>query len=461
MMMTRKELTRRDFLRASAGAAAGILATACVPTMTPAVAPEAEAVEEISWPPAPAEIRVSHWWGDYLRDQSGMIPIVEEKTGLKVQEEHLPFWEEKFLIELVSGVAPDSLMVGPGVYGVVFAGGLMDPLAPYIEAAQLDMSKFAVDQRIDSGYKGVVYALSIFFDEAVVGFINKTKADETGIKLPEWGTPEFDTWTWDDYVEFAKAATKIKADGTHEQYGDSRTWNDMWWLPDGVMHQHSGELMFDDGIWDFEEKETIINSPGNVAAVQATTDMVVKHRVSPTVSAQGMIEGGVYNSGLAMCEFSGSGLQAPTEWEVAMIALPWNTTRSHRYGGNGFTVNSNSDKKEQAAQFTIEMATDWDVQHVYAETAGQPAYETLEHIEQVKDPWFQTLHLIATSRVKGFSKCERCTEDFEWRPGWYGREFAFFRNRTTEAFETVLLGEKSVQEALDETADDINARLNA
>ena len=84
-----------------------------------------------------------------------------------------------------------------------------------------------------------------------------------------------------------------------------------------------------------------------------------------------------------------------------MIALPWNTTRSHRYGGNGFTVNSNSDKKEQAAQFTIEMATDWDVQHVYAETAGQPAYETLEHIEQVKDPWFQTLHLIATrgSRV--------------------------------------------------------------
>ena len=169
----------------------------------------------------------------------------------------------------------------------------------------------------------------------------------------------------------------------------------------------------------------------------------------------------MYNSGLAMCEFSGSGLQAPTEWEVAMIALPWNTTRSHRYGGNGFTVNSNSDKKEQAAQFTIEMATDWDVQHVYAETAGQPAYETLEHIEQVKDPWFQTLHLIATSRVKGFSKCERCTEDFEWRPGWYGREFAFFRNRTTEAFETVLLGEKSVQEALDETADDINARLNA
>jgi ABC-type glycerol-3-phosphate transport system substrate-binding protein len=235
----------------------------------------------------------------------------------------------------------------------------------------------------------------------------------------------------------------------------------MWWLPDGVMHQHSGELMFDDGIWDFEEKESIINSPANVAAVQAMTDMVITNRVSPTVSAQGMIEGGVYNSGLAMCNFSGSGLQAATEWDVAMIALPWSATRSHRYGGNGFTVNNKSDKKEQAALFTIEMATDWDVQQVYAESAGQPAYETLEHIEQVKDPWLQTLHLIATSRIEGFSKCERCTENMEWRPGWYGKEFAFFRNRTTEAFETVLLGEKTVQEALDEAVVDINALLNA
>ena len=49
-----------------------------------------------------------------MRDQSGMIPIVEEKTGLKVQEEHLPFWEEKFLIELVSGVARTPSWSAPG-----------------------------------------------------------------------------------------------------------------------------------------------------------------------------------------------------------------------------------------------------------------------------------------------------------------------------------------------------------
>ena len=182
-----KELNRRDFLRGSAGVAAGILATACAPT---ASAPEAEADAEDMPEKMEIELAFSHWWGDYFGDVTQMIPIFTEKTGIKVQEQPSPWsgYHDKLLTQLVGGTAPDAFLADTFFNGTFYPSGLWAALDEAINLADLDIDKFAVDPWVETSYEGTVYALSIFLQEAQLIWINKAMADETGIELPVWGT---------------------------------------------------------------------------------------------------------------------------------------------------------------------------------------------------------------------------------------------------------------------------------
>ena len=453
-----KELNRRDFLRGSAGVAAGILATACAPT---ASAPEAEADAEDMPEKMEIELAFSHWWGDYFGDVTQMIPIFTEKTGIKVQEHPSPFggYHDKLLTQLVGGTAPDAFLADTFFNGTFFPSGLWAPLDEAINLTDLDIDKFAIDPWVETSYEGTVYALSIFLQEAQLIWINKAMADETGIELPVWGTPEFDTWRWDDFHNFVMAGTQRKDDGMIEQYGWGQVYSSMWWGPHSWIHQNGGEL-FDEGIWTYQETETLIHEPQFVEMMDRLLGLTTRDKVGPTMAAEEVVEGGTYRSQLAMCKLGTSAfVDNVLDFEQYVIHLPWTVQKSHGIGANHNAANASSDHLEEAIQLVIMMATDWEMQQQYTNLAGQSPYETVAHIEAAPEGPAKDVDLMAISRIEGMSTIPENTTPFAWRCGWYGIEPFVFRDRMAEAMQEVLLGEKTTQEAMDDAKAEFDAHL--
>ena len=58
-----------------------------------------------------------------------------------------------------------------------------------------------------------------------------------------------------------------------------------------------------------------------------------------------------------------------------------------------------------------------------------------------------------------FHKCEECAEDFMFVPANFGRQAIFFKDTMNTAVQTILAGEQTTQEAMDEAKALIDAEL--
>ena len=96
------------------------------------------------------------------------------------------------------------------------------------------------------------------------------------------------------------------------------------------------------------------------------------------------------------------------------------------------------------------------------------AYDVRAHLDAYSRPdvskeeeWrFRRDHEVWCSRHPGISNCSACTENSVFHPRWVGGKAAqVFQDTVDSAIQSVLIGEKEVQEAMDEAKAKVDAAL--
>jgi multiple sugar transport system substrate-binding protein len=201
--VSRKQLSRREFLRLSGLTAAGGLLAACAPAATPApaaapttsavvapaaaaAAPTAAAVAAATVPvtvaaPATAGGTISVLVASDKEWVPALIQKFTADTGIKVSPSIVD-WNDlgtKFTVAAAGGASTyDVVDVDPSAHGAFMKAGYLEPLDRYMASVQNDI----VNPSIFS-YNGKIYGMPWFID-ALFFFYNKDMLDKAGISAP-------------------------------------------------------------------------------------------------------------------------------------------------------------------------------------------------------------------------------------------------------------------------------------
>ena len=462
-MNAKKNLTsRRDFLRLSAAGAVSAIAVACAPGAVQPV--EDSAGEAMPASEEPVEIRLSHWWGEQHKK---WLPIVEEKSGTIFKEEIYPFGEyvTKVLTQVAGGVAPDIIQLGGPMYPDFFPRGIFVPFNDVLASSDIDMSKWYADPVVEHGYKGDIMGLSLFTQQAMMAYVNLDLVRNAGYPeedLPLWGNSNFDQWNWSDFVDFMKAVTIRSSDGTIEQYG--------YQAAETSINAYGYQLATYD-TWfiddtEYDETECLLDTPEAIAAVHDYVDLTVVHGVAPTLEAQQGIEGGLFRAGLAAASVSWSNqtyLAAQLPFELGFMHLPWVERRVHGVNANLWCINKESAVIPKAQEAAIVQTTDYEVGQALVDLAATlSAYDPAYYLDSLPEGDLGTIVQVMLARLEGMSACDYCTEDVNiFKRAAFGRVGRFMQDKFRTGVELAFIGEKTVEEAMQEAKASIDQEIQA
>jgi multiple sugar transport system substrate-binding protein len=230
--MTKKNVSRRQFLYMASSTAAAALLASCAPAATPAVQ-SGDAPKEVAAPKEPVKLR---WWGG-VPEPNGPQQTVEAwnaaNSDIQVEYVQYPNNDE-------GNVKLDTaLMVGGEVDVVVSYGltrlkqradaGALEPLDAYLDGFDPEKEFGKLDNRWDGKY----WALILNMQPYMV-FINKQAFDEAGLTVPT-------DWTWDEMMDAARKTSK--GEGATRRYGVFL--NGEWGL-DPAIYDRGGDFMYKD-----------------------------------------------------------------------------------------------------------------------------------------------------------------------------------------------------------------------
>jgi multiple sugar transport system substrate-binding protein len=260
--MTNHHITRRNFLRLSAGAAAGVALARYAPVV------RAQGTKTL---------RVSMWDGVEVKPQvEEIMQGFKEKFGAEVQAEYNPdAYDTKLLAGLAAGNAPDVFLWWN--YPVLVSRKGLQDITPYVNGkSPLDLSQY-YEQIVNVGRIGEgLYGIPKDWTPRAV-YYNKKLFDKAGIKYPT------NDWTWDDLLETAKALTV--GEGPDKQYGWF-CYNAQYPLQ-GFVWSNGGDFISPDG----KTATGYLDSPQTIEALDWYINLQLKHGVSPT-AAQSTTVGG-------------------------------------------------------------------------------------------------------------------------------------------------------------------------
>ena len=488
-MHSNKGISRRDFLRASAAGAVGLLASACAPQVVEKTVEvevekivketvEVEVIEEVektvevekvvTAPPEEAvEIRLSHWVGNFI---TPIMPYIEDEFNVKIVEESTSYADylEKTVTQLVGGVAADFLFLEKGLPSPLYTDGFIYPLDAVVDVADVDHSLWAVRYPEDLYFRGEIYALPAFVPFGVGYGVNLDLIEEEGFDVPHpwpfYGTPEFDRFSWDKLLENFKACTKRSADGEIEIWGDGTKYHS-WWASFAVGLRENGGRMFDSD--DADETHCLINSPEGYEAFKRYFDLITEHQVAPEMGAGEAFKEGLWRSKKCACSgtwyFNKYGLGPPESvgFNFRYIWLPHfdKGIRTIVKAANLWGVNAASPHRDLCAEIVTWMVTDFDfANELFYMWGNLPSYNSAAHLGTVKDPWDAEAYEGMLARYEAFSDCEWCTEGMHFSP-WQGKNPQFFETTFNAEYQAALSGQKTLQEALDEIVGKVDAEL--
>lgn len=273
--------------------------------------------------------------------------------------------------------------------------------------------------------------------DTVALWYNKTMFDEAGLDYP---TAD---WTWDDAFEAAKALTK--EDGS--QYGMALR-ND---------NNQAGyyNMIYDNGGCVINEDKTASgwDDPKTIEAMQQLEEWI-KAGVMPSMET--MSENGedvLFQSGKVAMVFQGSWMLAAyrdNEYTAAncdVVELPKSATTGRRcsiYNGLGWAAAANTEHPEEAWQL-IEYFGSKEAQQKQAELGV-----TMSAYTGTSDAW-------AASADFNLQAYLNMMDDMVIRP--YSRSTVTWENEDNEILKSVYTGEKTMEEACQEMAAQMNEKL--
>ncbi len=276
--MSRMTLNRRDFLRLSAGAAAG--ASLMMPFLSRVQAQAAASLRFVTWD-GEEELPI---------ERNIVAEFNKQFPNITVSVESVPQnYDDKLLAGLAAGSAPDVWLWWNTPK--LASRNALEDLGPWVKGdSPVDMSLYYENCVKYNSLGDTLYMLPHDFTSRVI-FYNKKLFDDAKIPYP---TAD---WTWKDLEGIAKELTK--GDGPDKQYGWF-SWSADYPLQTFVW-SNGGDFISPDG----KMATGYLDSAATIEAVDWYVRMQTDLGVSPTATAQTTIGDGTTlfsNNKLAMFE---------------------------------------------------------------------------------------------------------------------------------------------------------------
>jgi ABC-type glycerol-3-phosphate transport system substrate-binding protein len=426
-----------------------ILVTACLLVVlagctTPAT--EAPPVETEAPPPAEATtIKVWDYYGAATPFQPEMIAAFEaENPGITVEYESLN-WDsmfEQLSVAMTAETAPDVATVDmtwvPTWAALGGFASLDDLSGGMLNGVSLDEA-FTAGALEAMSYEGQVVAMLEDFDVYSLYY----RADLFAEKELEAPT------NWDELVDVGQQlAEDTDGDGTPDVYMYGY-WPDAFrWAQ--FLYENGGEILNENNT------AAAFNSPEGVEATQFFIDMINEYQFAFNIGADPfmqLLQDGtiaMFSDGPYMMGVLKDGAPEMAEmWAVARH--PYKEQPGSYLGGTGLVIPTGAANKEAAWKF-IEFALELDnAIGVYENAGAAPGLKAALESDVVSapDPYFSgqvtlPLFLEATETAHHFP---------------YVRQWNEIYTVIEEAVTSALLGEQTVQEALDDAAAEVDALL--
>lgn len=385
------------------------------------------------------ELSVSIWDTNQEPGLKEILADFTEETGIKTKLTVVKWDEYWTMLEAGAqgGSLPDVFWMHSNESERYMSNDMLLDLTDKIaESDKIDPENYPEDIWGLYTYDDKYYAVPKDVDTIALWY-NKTMFDEAGLAYP---TAD---WTWDDVSEAAKKLTKD--DGS--QYGLAVR-ND---------NNQAGyyNLVYDNGGYIINEDKTKSgwDDPKTIEAMK-TLEGWIKDGVMPSIET--MSENGedvLFQSGKAAMVLQGSWMVAAyrdNEYTAAncdLVELPKNAETGRRasvYNGLGWAAAANGEPTEEAWKL-LEYLGSEEAQKKQAELGV-----TMSAYKGTSDAW-------AKSADFNLQAYLNMMDDMEIRP--YSKTTVTWENEDNEILKGVYTGEKTMEEACKEMADQMNEKL--
>ncbi len=275
-----KKISRRDFLRFSAGGVTGAILAACQP-VAPAAPPAAPKEEEAAPQPAPEQpVQVTYWGHAFMPrvelDKVYIEQFMEQNPLITVVYENPGDFSNKWLTAIAAGAGPDLWADWNAYVGTAYAQGAIVPVD--FVALDMDESEF-MDLYIEpqntlqgATFEGKLYGIPNELSIYAAHLTNKLW-EEAGLD-PKTDFPK----TWEELIPVAEQLTKRDKDGKLIQRGWVFGWAASVWMFlqwGAMLRQLGGSEVSEDG------RTCTINTPEAAKVLQYWKDWVEEGRGGP------------------------------------------------------------------------------------------------------------------------------------------------------------------------------------
>ncbi len=267
-----------------------------------------------SWESLPEQIKANR----------AVIAAFEKKyPNIEINYEIVANNQDKILVEIAGGEAPDVFFWHTGSYlKLVERGALLD-LTPLMKSdREFSINKFFPISVEPCRVGDFIYGLPSHLDVMIL-FYNKTLFDKEGMDYPN------NTWTWDDYIDTAKRLTKdFDNDGRIDQYGCYRTDVELV-----IMLAQSGIRFFSE-----DGKKCTLKTSQTKHILQLWMDMAKIDKISPHRGLRDMTVLQAFQTGRIGMLLHGSWYLPELtkvkniKWDISSAPAPPGKKRSYVFG---------------------------------------------------------------------------------------------------------------------------------
>ncbi len=352
--------------------AAGALETTLAATMAPVAQPAGQVSFMVFGDPAEKaayETLVAQFEKNHARIDINLLHIPSQGD-----------YRRRLGTDFAAGTPADIVLMNYRRHAPFAAKGVLEPIEPYLAKSTLiKKADFYPESIQPFTWHGTLMCIPQNLSSLVV-YYNKKLFDQAGVAYPK---PD---WTWNDFLETAKALTKdTNGDGTPDQYGLGTEVSIFRVAP--FIWQNGGELV--DNVEN--PSRLAIDSPEAAEAIQWFVDLQVKHKVVPDKVQEGAEESESRFQHGTMGMFLNSRRGTPTyraittfDWDVA--ALPQGKQSAGILHADAFCMPKAAKNKEATWTF-IEYANSPEGQTILAKSGRTvPSLKSVAESPAFLDP---------------------------------------------------------------------------
>lgn len=443
--------SRRNVIK---GSALGLTATALGAGLsTAAASPSGSSSTNRAKAQDNITLQVSVWLGDAEFQAMEELGARFTESHPNVQIEYInivdggPFGRDKLQQMIAGGTPPDIMMLNTGQFEAFGSRNALANLDERIAAESYDTSIYWPAAVEGCKIDGKVYGLPKDISDHVV-YLNTDLFGAAGVELPA------NEWTWDDFREIARQLTvDTDGDGAVDQWGTSLV-NGVWsW--GGFVIPNGGQILNDD------RTECLLNTPEAIAALEVYFGYLTTDEVSVPPGTLPQTPGAFdqFNSGITAMQMAGPWFRPglvenePFKWTIRLYPRPGAEAPTSILYTDQWSMSSETENADEAWEL-LKFLGGIEGQTIWSEIYGSRSITPIQAIAQ-SDAWLGyggETHLADNQTI--LDQLEQTVPP----PINFG-DGAEVDNIWDEQFELVMVGQQSVEQAVQTITDSVNSVL--